>query len=73
MPLDYIKDDNAKDRREHVHYVETLADQDVADRLTLLRLSDADHLEEVRSPLFPNFGQMWLMSQLYIYCANLIR
>ncbi|POM72921.1 LOW QUALITY PROTEIN: Eukaryotic/viral aspartic protease, active site, partial [Phytophthora palmivora] len=43
-----IKDGNAKDRREHVdHYSETLEDQDLADRLTLLRLSDADDLEEV--------------------------
>ncbi|POM61698.1 hypothetical protein PHPALM_29251 [Phytophthora palmivora] len=43
-----IKDGNAKDRREHVdHYIETLEDQDLADRLTLLRLSDADDLEEV--------------------------
>ncbi|POM60866.1 hypothetical protein PHPALM_30221, partial [Phytophthora palmivora] len=42
-----IKDGNAKDRREHVdHYIETLEDQDLADRLTLLRLSDADDLEE---------------------------
>ncbi|POM61331.1 LOW QUALITY PROTEIN: hypothetical protein PHPALM_29669 [Phytophthora palmivora] len=31
-----IKDGNAKDRREHI---ETLEDQDLADRLTLLRLS----------------------------------
>ncbi|POM63372.1 Hypothetical protein PHPALM_21243, partial [Phytophthora palmivora] len=43
-----IKDGNAMDRREHVdHYIETLEDQDLADRLTLLRLSDADDLEEV--------------------------
>ncbi|POM58530.1 Hypothetical protein PHPALM_36810 [Phytophthora palmivora] len=43
-----IKYGNAKDRREHVdHYIETLEDQDLADRLTLLRLSDADDLEEV--------------------------
>ncbi|POM76003.1 LOW QUALITY PROTEIN: Hypothetical protein PHPALM_6807 [Phytophthora palmivora] len=43
-----IKDGNAKDRREHVdHYIETLEDQDLADRLTLLRLPDADDLEEV--------------------------
>ncbi|POM61279.1 LOW QUALITY PROTEIN: hypothetical protein PHPALM_29726, partial [Phytophthora palmivora] len=43
-----IKDGNAKDRCEHVdHYIETLEDQDLADRLTLLRLSDADDLEEV--------------------------
>ncbi|POM57357.1 Hypothetical protein PHPALM_38138 [Phytophthora palmivora] len=43
-----INDGNAKDRREHVdHYIETLEDQNLADRLTLLRLSDADDLEEV--------------------------
>ncbi|POM70406.1 Hypothetical protein PHPALM_13161 [Phytophthora palmivora] len=43
-----IKDGNAKDRRECVdHYIDTLEDQDLADRLTLLRLSDADDLEEV--------------------------
>ncbi|POM67072.1 LOW QUALITY PROTEIN: Hypothetical protein PHPALM_16976 [Phytophthora palmivora] len=43
-----IKDGNAKDRREHVdHYIETLKDQDLTNRLTLLRLSDADDLEEV--------------------------
>ncbi|OWZ23107.1 hypothetical protein PHMEG_0002063 [Phytophthora megakarya] len=43
-----IKDGNAKERREHVdHYIETLEDQDVAERLTLLRLTDADDLEEV--------------------------
>ncbi|OWY98063.1 hypothetical protein PHMEG_00031267 [Phytophthora megakarya] len=56
-PLDYlyrsmwrdsIKDGNAKERREHVdHYIETLEDQDLAERLTLLRLTDADDLEEV--------------------------
>ncbi|OWY92595.1 hypothetical protein PHMEG_00038343, partial [Phytophthora megakarya] len=40
-----IKDGSAKDRREHVdHFIETLEDPDLADRLTLLRLSD---LEEV--------------------------
>ncbi|OWY98671.1 hypothetical protein PHMEG_00030508, partial [Phytophthora megakarya] len=43
-----IKDGNAKERREHVdHYIETLNDQDLAERLTLLRLTDADDLEEV--------------------------
>ncbi|POM66536.1 Hypothetical protein PHPALM_17585 [Phytophthora palmivora] len=43
-----IKDGNTKDRREHVgHYIETLEDQDLADRLTLLRLFDADDLGEV--------------------------
>ncbi|POM71791.1 Hypothetical protein PHPALM_11589 [Phytophthora palmivora] len=43
-----IKDGNTKGRREHVnHYMETLDDQDLADRLTLLWLSDADDLEEV--------------------------
>ncbi|OWY99521.1 LOW QUALITY PROTEIN: hypothetical protein PHMEG_00029463 [Phytophthora megakarya] len=35
------------ERREHVdHYIETLEDQDLAERLTLLRLADADDLEE---------------------------
>ncbi|POM60970.1 hypothetical protein PHPALM_30090, partial [Phytophthora palmivora] len=43
-----VKDGNAKDRRKHVdHYIETLEDQDLADRLTLLQLADADDLEEV--------------------------
>ncbi|OWY92486.1 hypothetical protein PHMEG_00038500 [Phytophthora megakarya] len=43
-----IKDGNAKELREHVdHYIETLEDQDLAERLTLLRLTDADDLEEV--------------------------
>ncbi|OWZ02717.1 hypothetical protein PHMEG_00025676, partial [Phytophthora megakarya] len=43
-----IKDGSAKDRREHVdYYIETLEDQDIAERLTLLRLTDADDLEEV--------------------------
>ncbi|POM62538.1 LOW QUALITY PROTEIN: hypothetical protein PHPALM_28301 [Phytophthora palmivora] len=50
MSPDYlkIKDVSTKGRREHVdHYIETLEDQDLADRLTLLRLSCADDLEEV--------------------------
>ncbi|OWY92270.1 hypothetical protein PHMEG_00038797, partial [Phytophthora megakarya] len=43
-----IKDGNAKERREHDdHYIETLEDQDLAERQTLLRLTDADDLEEV--------------------------
>ncbi|OWY97002.1 LOW QUALITY PROTEIN: hypothetical protein PHMEG_00032576 [Phytophthora megakarya] len=43
-----IKDGSAKERREHVdHYIETLEDQNLAERLTLLRLTDADDLEEV--------------------------
>ncbi|OWY99121.1 hypothetical protein PHMEG_00029937 [Phytophthora megakarya] len=43
-----IKDGNPKARREHVdHYIETLGDPELADRLTLLRLSDVDELEEV--------------------------
>ncbi|OWY94943.1 hypothetical protein PHMEG_00035189 [Phytophthora megakarya] len=43
-----IKDGNAKERCEPVdHYIETLEDQDLAERLTLLRLTDADDLEEV--------------------------
>ncbi|OWY92142.1 hypothetical protein PHMEG_00038974 [Phytophthora megakarya] len=42
-----IKDGSTKDRREHVdHFIETLEDPNLADRLTLLRLSDADDLEE---------------------------
>ncbi|OWZ08881.1 LOW QUALITY PROTEIN: hypothetical protein PHMEG_00018503, partial [Phytophthora megakarya] len=42
-----IKDGNPKARREHVdHYIETLGDPDLADRLTLLRLADVDKLEE---------------------------
>ncbi|OWY96112.1 LOW QUALITY PROTEIN: hypothetical protein PHMEG_00033709, partial [Phytophthora megakarya] len=43
-----IKDGSAKDRREHAdHYIETLENQELAERLTLLRLTDADDLEEV--------------------------
>ncbi|OWY97337.1 hypothetical protein PHMEG_00032158 [Phytophthora megakarya] len=43
-----IKDGSTKDRCEHVdHLIETPEDPDLADRLTLLRLSDADDLEEV--------------------------
>ncbi|OWY92884.1 hypothetical protein PHMEG_00037920 [Phytophthora megakarya] len=43
-----IKDGNPKARREHVnHYIETLGDPELADRLTLLRLADVDELEEV--------------------------
>ncbi|OWY95992.1 LOW QUALITY PROTEIN: reverse transcriptase, partial [Phytophthora megakarya] len=43
-----IKDGSAKERREHVdHYIETLEDEDLAERLTLLRLTDADDLEDV--------------------------
>ncbi|OWZ11025.1 LOW QUALITY PROTEIN: hypothetical protein PHMEG_00016010 [Phytophthora megakarya] len=43
-----IKDGSAKERREHVdHYIETLEDQGLAERLTLLRLTDAEDLEEV--------------------------
>ncbi|OWY92592.1 hypothetical protein PHMEG_00038348, partial [Phytophthora megakarya] len=46
-----IKDGNAKERREHVdHYIETLEDQDLVERLTLLRLTDADDLEERQKP-----------------------
>ncbi|OWY92077.1 hypothetical protein PHMEG_00039067 [Phytophthora megakarya] len=62
LPLDYlyrlnvvrlrarlkIKAGSAKERREHVdHYIETLEDQDLAERLTLLRLTDADDPEEI--------------------------
>ncbi|OWZ10924.1 hypothetical protein PHMEG_00016132 [Phytophthora megakarya] len=43
-----IKDGSAKGRRQHVdHYIETLEDQDLAERLNLLRLTDAEDLEEV--------------------------
>ncbi|KAI9985864.1 hypothetical protein PInf_024644 [Phytophthora infestans] len=43
-----IKDGGSKVLREHVdHFIETLRDVDQADRLTLLRLPDADKLEEV--------------------------
>ncbi|OWY90837.1 hypothetical protein PHMEG_00040853 [Phytophthora megakarya] len=43
-----IKDGNPKAHREHVdHYIETLGDPELADRLTLLRLADVDELEEV--------------------------
>ncbi|KAI9987385.1 hypothetical protein PInf_023402 [Phytophthora infestans] len=43
-----IKDGGSKVLREHVdHFIETLGDVDLADRLTLLRLPDADELEEV--------------------------
>ncbi|OWY94111.1 LOW QUALITY PROTEIN: hypothetical protein PHMEG_00036252 [Phytophthora megakarya] len=38
-----IKDGNPKAHREHVdHYIETLGDPELADRLTLLRLADVD-------------------------------
>ncbi|EGZ15258.1 hypothetical protein PHYSODRAFT_509699 [Phytophthora sojae] len=43
-----IKDGDSKARREHVeHFIETLGDPELADRLTLLRLADAEDLEEV--------------------------
>ncbi|KAE9072333.1 hypothetical protein PF007_g26219 [Phytophthora fragariae] len=43
-----IKDGDSKTRREHVeHFIETLGDPDLADRLTLLRLNDVEDLEEV--------------------------
>ena len=43
-----IKGGPSKVRREHVeHYVETLDDRELADQLTLLRISDADDLEQV--------------------------
>ncbi|KAE9163616.1 hypothetical protein PF005_g30373 [Phytophthora fragariae] len=43
-----VKDGNTKERKEHMdHFIETLGDPELADRLTLLRLSDADDLEEV--------------------------
>ncbi|EGZ20643.1 hypothetical protein PHYSODRAFT_328731 [Phytophthora sojae] len=43
-----IKDEDSKARREHVeHVIETLGDPELADQLTLLRLADAEDLEEV--------------------------
>ncbi|OWY95575.1 LOW QUALITY PROTEIN: hypothetical protein PHMEG_00034386, partial [Phytophthora megakarya] len=43
-----IKDGNPNACREHVdHYIETLGDPELADRLTLLQLADVDELEEV--------------------------
>ncbi|KAE9357450.1 hypothetical protein PR003_g1776 [Phytophthora rubi] len=42
------KDGGTKERKEHVdHFIEALGDPELADRLVLLRLSDADGLEEV--------------------------
>lgn len=42
-----VKDGELKDRRDHVdHFIATLDDQDLADPLTLLRLEDADKLED---------------------------
>ncbi|OWZ08417.1 hypothetical protein PHMEG_00019046 [Phytophthora megakarya] len=51
-PLKYLHRLNVKDRplatrREHVeHFIETLDDRDLADQLALLRLTDAEDLEE---------------------------
>ncbi|KAE8885312.1 hypothetical protein PF003_g30692 [Phytophthora fragariae] len=43
-----IKDGNPKTRREHVeNFMATVGNPDLADQLTLLRLADADDLEEV--------------------------
>jgi len=43
-----IKDGDAKARLEHVeHFIETLGDPDLEDQLTLLRLSDANRMEDV--------------------------
>ncbi|GMF19285.1 unnamed protein product [Phytophthora fragariaefolia] len=43
-----IKDGPQEVRREHVeHFIETLDDRDLADKLVLLRIPDADILEEV--------------------------
>ncbi|GMF15584.1 unnamed protein product [Phytophthora fragariaefolia] len=43
-----IKDSPQEVRREHVeHFIETLDDRDLADQLDLLRIPDADMLEEV--------------------------
>ena len=43
-----IKDGMPKIQQEHVeHYIETLDDHELADQLTMLRLADAEELEEV--------------------------
>ncbi|GMF41738.1 unnamed protein product [Phytophthora fragariaefolia] len=43
-----IKDGSQEVRREHVeHFIETLDDRDLSDQLDLLRIPDADTLEEV--------------------------
>ncbi|KAE9099351.1 hypothetical protein PF007_g15904 [Phytophthora fragariae] len=43
-----VKDGPSEIRREHVdHFIETLDDRDLADQLALLRIPDADTLEEV--------------------------
>ncbi|KAE8976223.1 hypothetical protein PR002_g25372 [Phytophthora rubi] len=43
-----VKDGPSEVRREHVdHFIETLDDRDLADQLALLRVPDADTLEEV--------------------------
>ncbi|GMF47055.1 unnamed protein product [Phytophthora fragariaefolia] len=43
-----IKDGGSKERREHVdHFIETLGDQELSDRLTLLRPPGVNELEEV--------------------------
>ncbi|KAE9113402.1 hypothetical protein PF010_g10078 [Phytophthora fragariae] len=43
-----IKDGDSKARLEHVeHFIETLGDPDLVDQLMLLRLADADQLEDV--------------------------
>ncbi|GMG16447.1 unnamed protein product [Phytophthora fragariaefolia] len=43
-----IKDGGSKERQVHVdHFIETLGDQELSNRLTLLRLPDTDELEEV--------------------------
>ncbi|KAE8971970.1 hypothetical protein PR001_g26737 [Phytophthora rubi] len=43
-----VKDGPSEVRREHVdHFIETLDDRDLADQLALLRIPDADTLEEV--------------------------
>ncbi|OWZ06899.1 hypothetical protein PHMEG_00020780 [Phytophthora megakarya] len=45
-----IKDESTKDRREHGdHFIEILEDPNLADRLTLPRLSDADDLKEKKA------------------------
>ena len=42
-----IREGTPATRREHVeHFIETLDDRDLAKQLTLLRLNDADNMEE---------------------------
>ncbi|GMG14512.1 unnamed protein product [Phytophthora fragariaefolia] len=50
-----VKDGPPDVRREHVeHFIETLDDRDLADQLALIRIPDADTLEEVQGSLIDN-------------------